>query len=155
MRSSATPGPPLFGPENRFQHFRTLNGALWTLSGRFEGVVHTLGETSYFGTVHNPGLGTRSPLSVLSEVELEERGREGKELRAAIALATGRTSMPAIFVGGRSLGGSTHSRNPPQTTKGYCPLNKTIANLILYRKLFYSFYSYVKIQSSGKNPGLL
>lgn len=40
-------------------------------------------------------------------VELEELGREGKALRAAIALATGRTSMPAIFIRGRSIGGFT------------------------------------------------
>ena len=40
-------------------------------------------------------------------VELEELGLEGKRLRAACALATGRTSMPNIFVGGRSIGGFT------------------------------------------------
>eukprot|EP00747_Dinoflagellata_sp_TGD_P163486 gnl/TRDRNA2_/TRDRNA2_182190_c0_seq1.p1 gnl/TRDRNA2_/TRDRNA2_182190_c0~~gnl/TRDRNA2_/TRDRNA2_182190_c0_seq1.p1 ORF type:complete len:352 (+),score=33.49 gnl/TRDRNA2_/TRDRNA2_182190_c0_seq1:70-1125(+) len=40
-------------------------------------------------------------------VELEDLGREGKALRAALALATGRTSMPNVFVGGRSVGGFT------------------------------------------------
>ena len=40
-------------------------------------------------------------------IELEPLGREGKRLRASIALATGRTSMPAIFVGGRAIGGYT------------------------------------------------
>lgn len=40
-------------------------------------------------------------------IELEELGRSGKSLRAAIALATGRTSMPEIFVGGKCIGGFT------------------------------------------------
>uniref|UniRef100_A0A7S4M2M1 Glutaredoxin domain-containing protein n=1 Tax=Prymnesium polylepis TaxID=72548 RepID=A0A7S4M2M1_9EUKA len=40
-------------------------------------------------------------------LELEDLGRRGKSLRAAIALGTGRTSLPAVFVGGRSLGGFT------------------------------------------------
>lgn len=43
----------------------------------------------------------------LRVVELEELGREGKKVRAAIALATQRTSMPSIFVGGRAIGGFT------------------------------------------------
>ena len=58
------------------------------------------------------GLATVLPAAEARVVELEERGREGKELRAAVALATGRTSMPAVFVRGRSLGGRTHSRKP-------------------------------------------
>ena len=40
-------------------------------------------------------------------VELEDFGRSGKALRAALADATGRTSMPNAFVGGRSVGGFT------------------------------------------------
>jgi glutaredoxin len=40
-------------------------------------------------------------------IELEDLGRTGKALRAAIALATGRTSMPEIFVGGKCIGGFT------------------------------------------------
>lgn len=40
-------------------------------------------------------------------VELEDLGRDGKRLRAALALATGRTSLPSIFVGGRCVGGYT------------------------------------------------
>ena len=40
-------------------------------------------------------------------IELEELGWNGKEIRASIALATGRTSMPACFVGGKSIGGFT------------------------------------------------
>ena len=40
-------------------------------------------------------------------VELEDLGRRGKALRAALALATGRTSLPNVFVGGRSVGGFT------------------------------------------------
>ena len=44
---------------------------------------------------------------LLRVIELEDLGRMGKSLRAAIALATGRTSMPAIFVGGRAIGGYT------------------------------------------------
>jgi len=43
----------------------------------------------------------------LRVVELEDLGRDGKRLRAALALATGRTSMPSIFVGGRCIGGFT------------------------------------------------
>jgi len=39
--------------------------------------------------------------------EIDEMGREGKVLRAALAEATGRTSMPNVFVGGRSIGGFT------------------------------------------------
>ena len=45
--------------------------------------------------------------AALRVVELEPLGREGKRLRASIAMATGRTSMPAIFVGGRAVGGFT------------------------------------------------
>jgi peptide deformylase len=40
-------------------------------------------------------------------VELEDLRHDGKRLRAAIALATSRTSMPAIFIGGKSIGGYT------------------------------------------------
>ena len=43
----------------------------------------------------------------LRVVELEELGREGKRVRAALALATGRTSLPSVFVGGRCVGGYT------------------------------------------------
>lgn len=47
------------------------------------------------------------PKGSVRVVELEELGREGKAIRAAIALATRRTSMPSIFVGGRCIGGFT------------------------------------------------
>eukprot|EP00964_Phaeocystis_antarctica_P025049 scaffold14044_cov52-Phaeocystis_antarctica.AAC.7 len=47
------------------------------------------------------------PPEAVRVVELEELGRDGKSLRAAAALATGRTSMPNVFVGGRSVGGYT------------------------------------------------
>ena len=40
-------------------------------------------------------------------VELEDLGRDGKALRAALSDATGRTSMPNVFVGGASIGGFT------------------------------------------------
>ncbi|KAL9178315.1 hypothetical protein ACHAXT_001743 [Thalassiosira profunda] len=43
----------------------------------------------------------------LQVIELEELGPEGKRLRAAIALASGRTSMPACFIDGLSIGGYT------------------------------------------------
>jgi len=43
----------------------------------------------------------------LQIIELEDLDRDGKKLRAAIALATGRTSMPACFLGGKSIGGYT------------------------------------------------
>jgi len=43
----------------------------------------------------------------LQVIELEELGWRGKEVRAAIALSTGRTSMPACFVNGKSIGGFT------------------------------------------------
>mmetsp|Transcript_42053 Transcript_42053/g.50470 ORF Transcript_42053/g.50470 Transcript_42053/m.50470 type:complete len:105 (-) Transcript_42053:617-931(-) len=45
------------------------------------------------------------PEAIVKVIELEELGWEGKRLRASIALATGRTSMPACFIGGRSVGG--------------------------------------------------
>ena len=45
--------------------------------------------------------------TLLQIIELEELGQEGKHLRASIALATGRTSMPACFIGGKSVGGYT------------------------------------------------
>jgi glutaredoxin len=44
---------------------------------------------------------------MLQIVELEDLEWKGKELRASIALATGRTSMPACFIGGLSIGGFT------------------------------------------------
>ena len=43
----------------------------------------------------------------LQIIELEDLERDGKVLRASIALATGRTSMPACFIGGKSIGGYT------------------------------------------------
>lgn len=52
-----------------------------------------------YGLVHGDG--------ILQIIELEDLNRKGKELRAAIALATGRTSMPACFVNGKSMGGYT------------------------------------------------
>lgn len=44
---------------------------------------------------------------MLQVIELEDLDREGKKLRAAIALATGRTSMPACFINKKSVGGYT------------------------------------------------
>mmetsp|Transcript_19885 Transcript_19885/g.57642 ORF Transcript_19885/g.57642 Transcript_19885/m.57642 type:complete len:177 (+) Transcript_19885:243-773(+) len=44
---------------------------------------------------------------VLEIVELEELGPKGKALRAAIALETRRTSMPAVFIGRKAIGGYT------------------------------------------------
>ena len=43
----------------------------------------------------------------LQIIELEDLAWEGKELRAAIGLSTGRTSMPAIFINGKGIGGFT------------------------------------------------
>ena len=43
----------------------------------------------------------------LAVYEIDEMGREGKVIRAALAETTGRTSMPNVFVGGRSIGGYT------------------------------------------------
>ena len=43
----------------------------------------------------------------LRVLELEDLAGRGKRLRAALALATGRTSLPAVFVGGRAVGGFT------------------------------------------------
>ena len=43
----------------------------------------------------------------LQIIELENLGQEGKHLRASISLATGRTSMPACFINGKSVGGYT------------------------------------------------
>eukprot|EP00984_Skeletonema_dohrnii_P022425 scaffold11553_cov82-Skeletonema_dohrnii-CCMP3373.AAC.1 len=40
----------------------------------------------------------------LQIIELENLGQEGKHLRASISLATGRTSMPACFINGKSVG---------------------------------------------------
>ncbi len=48
----------------------------------------------------------------LRVIELEDLGREGKELRAAIALATGRTSMPSVWVDGKCIGGFTDGEMP-------------------------------------------
>ena len=48
-----------------------------------------------------------APEDALRVVELEELGREGKRLRAALAIATGRTSMPAVFINSRAIGGYT------------------------------------------------
>lgn len=45
--------------------------------------------------------------TTLQIIELEDLGVEGKHLRASIALATGRTSMPACFINGKSVGGYT------------------------------------------------
>ena len=44
---------------------------------------------------------------ILQIIELEDLGRKGKQLRASIALSTGRTSMPAIFINNKSIGGYT------------------------------------------------
>lgn len=54
-------------------------------------------------------------------VELEELGRDGKRLRAALALATGRTSMPSIFVRGKCIGG--HTDGDPQGDAALCHAN--------------------------------
>jgi len=42
-----------------------------------------------------------------ADVPVEPLGRRGKRLRAAIALETGRTSLPAVFVRGEPIGGYT------------------------------------------------
>ena len=41
------------------------------------------------------------------DIDLEPLGPRGKTLRAAIALETGRTSMPAVYVRGEAIGGYT------------------------------------------------
>lgn len=43
----------------------------------------------------------------LRVVELDDDAANGKAIRAALAQHTGRTSMPNVFVGGKSLGGYT------------------------------------------------
>mmetsp|Transcript_35827 Transcript_35827/g.65719 ORF Transcript_35827/g.65719 Transcript_35827/m.65719 type:complete len:268 (-) Transcript_35827:610-1413(-) len=45
--------------------------------------------------------------STLQIIELEDLGRDGKKLRAAVAVSTGRTSMPACFINKKSVGGYT------------------------------------------------
>jgi len=52
------------------------------------------------------------PKGQVRVVELEELGRYGKALRAAIALATGRTSMPSVWVDGICIGGYTDGDMP-------------------------------------------
>ena len=44
------------------------------------------------------------------DIDLEPLGQRGKTLRAAIALETGRTSMPAVYVRGEAIGGYTDGR---------------------------------------------
>ena len=44
------------------------------------------------------------------DIDLEPLGPRGKTLRAAIALETGRTSMPAVYVRGEAIGGYTDGR---------------------------------------------
>lgn len=48
---------------------------------------------------------------MLQIIELEHLRWTGKELRASIALATGRTSMPACFIGRLCIGGYTDGFN--------------------------------------------
>jgi len=48
----------------------------------------------------------------LAVTELEDLGPSGKRLRAAIALATGRTSMPSVWIDGRCVGGYTDGEMP-------------------------------------------
>ena len=43
----------------------------------------------------------------LQVIELEDMARDGKRIRASIALSIGRTSMPALFIGSKSVGGYT------------------------------------------------
>ena len=66
-------------------------------------------------------LGLRTP-DVVSVVELEPLGRRGKALRAALALATGRTSLPNVFVGAKSVGGHTdgYAECAPPSTYAPC-----------------------------------
>ena len=52
------------------------------------------------------------PTGGVKVIELEDLGRDGKSLRAALALSTGRTSMPSIWVGGRCVGGFTDGEMP-------------------------------------------
>ena len=53
------------------------------------------------------------------DVDLEPLGPRGKTLRAAIALETGRTSMPAVYVRGEAIGGYTDG------TPGLLALHRT------------------------------
>ena len=59
-------------------------------------------------------LGLPTP-DVVNVIELEPLGRRGKALRAALALATGRTSLPNVFIGDKSVGGHTdgYAESPP------------------------------------------
>ena len=53
------------------------------------------------------------------DIDLEPLGPRGKTLRAAIALETGRTSMPAVYVRGEAVGGYTDG------TPGLLALHRT------------------------------
>ena len=53
------------------------------------------------------------------DIDLEPLGPRGKTLRAAIALETGRTSMPAVYVRGEAIGGYTDG------TPGLLALHRT------------------------------
>ena len=55
---------------------------------------------------------------ILQIIELEDLAWEGKELRAAIGLSTGRTSMPAIFINGEGIGGFTDGFEVAEVNKG-------------------------------------
>ena len=48
----------------------------------------------------------------VSVIELEDLGQDGKSLRAALALTTGRTSMPSVWLNGRCVGGWTDGDMP-------------------------------------------
>mmetsp|Transcript_38994 Transcript_38994/g.64759 ORF Transcript_38994/g.64759 Transcript_38994/m.64759 type:complete len:243 (+) Transcript_38994:164-892(+) len=48
----------------------------------------------------------------LAVTELEDLGPSGKRLRAAIALTTGRTSMPSVWIDGQCIGGYTDGEMP-------------------------------------------
>ena len=54
----------------------------------------------------------------LQIIELEDLAWEGKELRAAIGLSTGRTSMPAIFINGEGIGGFTDGFEVSEVRQG-------------------------------------
>ncbi len=58
------------------------------------------------------------------DVDLEPLGPRGKTLRAAIALETGRTSMPAVYVRGEAIGGYTGGRPRPPALHRTGPLQQ-------------------------------
>ena len=78
---------------------------IWAQSTRWGALRRPLPASGALQPVRGAELGLNLPAFFSQAIELDQMGQEGKAIRAELAVKTGRTSMPNIWISGTSVGG--------------------------------------------------